>query len=96
LTCLEGRRYDASSLRLGTGNVCRIFDLVYHGSTIFLTMELLEGETLAQRLRRTGPMSTHEAFPLVAQMAAGLAAAHQAGVIHRDFKSSNVQASDRG
>src|SRR5208282_6533462 len=71
-------------------NVCRIFDLVYHGNTIFLTMELLEGETLSQRLRRTGAMTTGEALPLVAQMAAGLAAAHLAGIVHRDFKCSNV------
>lgn len=71
-------------------NVCRIFDLVFHESTIFLTMELLAGETLAQRLRRTGAMQPAEAFPLVAQMAAGLAAAHREGIVHRDFKSSNV------
>jgi serine/threonine protein kinase len=71
-------------------NVCRIFDLVYHGATIFLTMELLEGETLSQRLRRTGALTTSEAFPLVAQMAAALAAAHKAGIVHRDFKCSNV------
>ena len=71
-------------------NVCRIYDLVYHGTTIFLTMEMLEGETLAQRLLRTGAMTTEAAFPLVAQMAAGLAAAHRAGIVHRDLKCSNV------
>jgi len=71
-------------------NVCRIFDLVYHEAIIFLSMELLEGETLSQRLQRDGPMSASEALPLVAQMAAGLAAAHQAGVVHGDFKSNNV------
>lgn len=71
-------------------NVCRIFDLVPHDAIILLSMELLEGETLSQRLERAGPMSTSEALPLVAQMAAGLGAAHQAGVVHGDFKSSNV------
>ena len=80
-------------------NVCRIFDLVHHrttaggtgeGATIFLTMELLAGETLSQRLRRTGHMTTEAAFPVVAQMASALAAAHKAGIVHRDFKSSNV------
>jgi serine/threonine protein kinase len=80
-------------------NVCRIFDLVHHravagatgeGATIFLTMELLVGETLSQLLRRTGRMTTAEAFPLVAQMAAALAAAHKVGIVHRDFKSGNV------
>jgi serine/threonine protein kinase/tetratricopeptide (TPR) repeat protein len=75
-------------------NVCRIFDLFHDtlGSEniTFLIMELLEGETLHQRLLRTGRMTEAEALPLVRQMAAGLAAAHRAGVIHRDFKSSNV------
>ncbi len=81
-------------------NVCRIFDLQYHrvtgesggreGVTTFLTMELLEGETLSQRLRRAQRITPTEAFPMVAQMAAGLAAAHRAGIVHRDFKSANV------
>ncbi|HYR43163.1 MAG TPA: serine/threonine-protein kinase, partial [Terriglobia bacterium] len=80
-------------------NVCRIFDVFHHiesseggpGEKItFLSMELLTGETLTERLRRTGPMTPSEARPLVRQMVAALAAAHKAGVIHRDFKSSNV------
>jgi serine/threonine protein kinase/tetratricopeptide (TPR) repeat protein len=80
-------------------NVCRIFDVFHHieasvdgpGQKItFLSMELLRGETLTERLRRAGPMTPDEALPLVRQMAGALAAAHKAGVIHRDFKSSNV------
>ena len=79
-------------------NVCRIFDLGYHdvpGSPpqsriTFLTMELLGGETLAERLERSGRMSTAEALPIIRQMAAALDAAHRAGIIHRDFKSPNV------
>jgi tetratricopeptide (TPR) repeat protein/tRNA A-37 threonylcarbamoyl transferase component Bud32 len=77
-------------------NVCRIFDLGHHPrapdnkETVFLTMELLPGETLAERLRRTGRMSTAEALPLATQIAAGLAAAHRAGVVHRDLKPGNI------
>ena len=76
-------------------NVCRVFDLGHHrkpggGEVLFLTMELLEGETLAKLLKRVGRMTTTEAWPLVEQMAAGLNAAHQAGVVHRDFKPGNV------
>jgi tetratricopeptide (TPR) repeat protein/tRNA A-37 threonylcarbamoyl transferase component Bud32 len=77
-------------------NVCRIFDLGHHrrapsGDEIaFLTMELLPGETLAERLRRTGRMSTAEALPLATQIAAGLAAAHAAGIVHRDLKADNI------
>jgi serine/threonine protein kinase/tetratricopeptide (TPR) repeat protein len=77
-------------------NVCRIFDLFHHhdpasdDSVVFVTMELLCGETLAERLRRSGRMNAAELVPLVTQMAEGLDAAHQAGIIHRDFKPSNV------
>ncbi len=77
-------------------NVCRIFDVGYHDlergepPIVFLTMELLAGETLAARLRQVGSLSLAEALPIVVQLGAALAAAHAAGVIHRDFKSENV------
>jgi TolB-like protein/tRNA A-37 threonylcarbamoyl transferase component Bud32/Tfp pilus assembly protein PilF len=75
--------------------VCRVYEL-YQATTgtgmpiHFLTMEFLDGETLSARLARKGRMTTGEALPLVQQMCSGLAAAHAEGVIHRDFKSSNV------
>jgi serine/threonine-protein kinase len=75
-------------------NVCRIFDLGQHrdggGGAFFLTMELLDGETLADRIERRGRLPEAEALPLVRQMAAALGAAHDAGVVHRDFKPGNV------
>jgi eukaryotic-like serine/threonine-protein kinase len=77
-------------------HVCRIFDLYHHGvgsqrsEVTFVSMELLPGETLAERLRRTGRMLPAEALPLVSQMASGLAAAHDAGIIHRDLKPGNI------
>ncbi len=79
--------------------VCRIFDIFHHTretdsgqkeDIVYLSMELLEGETIAQRLKRKGPMTIDEARPLVRQMASALAAAHRAGVVHRDFKTANV------
>ena len=76
-------------------NVCRIHDIGLHPSSagpnarMFLTMELLPGETLARRLA-AGPMALKDAFPLIEQLAKGLEAAHQAGIIHRDFKTNNV------
>jgi serine/threonine protein kinase len=60
------------------------------GPVVFLTMELLNGETLAERLRRDGRFTTTDSLPILRQMAAGLSAAHRAGVVHRDFKSHNV------
>jgi len=82
-------------------NVCRIFDIGRHRTPrgeqiLFLTMELLGGETLADRLGRAGPMSTVEALPVVQQMAEALSAAHRADIIHRDFKSSNVMLAPSG
>lgn len=79
-------------------NVCRTFDAFRHRpdgaregvGVVFLTMELLPGETLSCYLRREGPLSLDHALPLVRQVAAGLGAAHAAGIVHRDFKSGNV------
>ena len=75
-------------------NICRVFEVGVHnrGNTglDFFVMELLEGETLAERIRRNGAISNAEAFPLIVQLAEGLSAAHQLGIVHRDFKSSNV------
>ncbi|HEX8814595.1 MAG TPA: WD40 repeat domain-containing serine/threonine-protein kinase [Terriglobales bacterium] len=81
--------------RVTHANVCRIFDLGTHQSPAgekitFLTMELLSGETLAENLKRSGPINLPEARQLIFEMADGLAAAHAAGVVHRDFKSANV------
>jgi serine/threonine protein kinase len=76
-------------------NVCRIFDVFPHRladgrELTFLSMELLEGVTLRQHLDAQGRLAPSAALPLARQMAAGLEAAHQAGVVHRDFKSANV------
>jgi serine/threonine protein kinase len=59
-----------------------------HG--ILIVFEMLEGESLIERLKRAGPMSFDELFPLVEQIWMGLVDAHKAGVIHRDLKPSNV------
>jgi Tol biopolymer transport system component len=93
------RREIALARQVTHRNVCRIFDVFRHRWTdaygreqevTGLSMELLHGETLAERLARAGVMAPVEALPLVAQMAAALDAAHAAGVVHRDFKPSNV------
>jgi len=86
------------SLRVTHRNVCRVYHMERHRpaessgkpEVVFLTMELLEGETLANRLQRQGKMSSQEARPLIRQMAEGLAAAHKEGVVHCDFKPGNV------
>ena len=60
------------------------------GQILFLTMELLPGETLSSLLARRRRLKRTEILPLLKQIAAGLDAAHAVGVIHRDFKSGNV------
>jgi tetratricopeptide (TPR) repeat protein len=80
-------------------NVSRVFDLFRHEppsgpAIVFLSMELLEGETLANHLRRQGAMPVTDAWNVARQLIAGLDAAHASGVIHRDFKSANVMLVD--
>ncbi|HBY61762.1 MAG TPA: hypothetical protein DEH78_18215, partial [Solibacterales bacterium] len=71
-------------------NVVRVFDLGGAGDTRFLTMELIEGETLAA-LRKAGRQYTpREAALLMAEVAEALEAAHAEGVIHRDLKPQNI------
>src|SRR5262249_26573124 len=75
-------------------NVCRVYELFAHaseqGEILFLVMELLDGETLTAAIGQRGRFRPDEAEPLLRQMAAALGAAHPHGVLHRDFKSSNV------
>src|SRR5438552_4105448 len=75
-------------------HVCRVYDLGRHGegdrAVWFLTMELLRGESLRERLDQRGRLPLVEVARLAEHMAAGLGAAHRAGVVHRDFKSANV------
>jgi len=81
-------------------NVCRVHDLFLHVDrgvdTILLSMELIEGETLQSRLLREGPLSLASAEPLIRQLLAGLAAAHDCGVIHRDLKPGNLMLTGDG
>lgn len=58
--------------------------------TPFIAMELLEGESLARRLRRLGPLSPAETFDVFSQLVRALARAHAAGIVHRDLKPDNV------
>ena len=70
-------------------NICQIHEIGEDAGTLFIVMELLEGESLADRLRR-GPLPISEAVPIGLGMLAALSALHGRGLVHRDLKPSNV------
>ena len=80
--------------KIGHPNVCRVYELFEdHQAGLkrwFLTMELLDGCTLSQRLRSQGSVTGAESRQILRGILAGLAAAHQLGIVHRDLKPSNV------
>ncbi|MDQ3149736.1 MAG: tetratricopeptide repeat-containing serine/threonine-protein kinase [Chloroflexota bacterium] len=76
-------------------HVCTLHDLAWDGDVPFLVMEHLSGETLGDRLSR-GSVPFSEFVPLALQMIDGLAHAHQAGIVHRDFKPANVMLTSHG
>jgi eukaryotic-like serine/threonine-protein kinase len=76
--------------RLAHPNVVRVFDVGEDDSRPFIAMEYVEGETLAELVARGGPLPPAEVATLGMQMCAGLAAAHAAGLVHRDVKPQNL------
>ena len=70
-------------------NILAVFDIGTHADTPFIVSELLEGETLRERLN-TGPVAVRKAIELALHIAYGLAAAHDKGITHRDLKPENV------
>src|SRR5436190_17521048 len=77
-------------------NVCRVFDIGESDGSLFLTMEYVDGEDLASVVRRIGRLSPDKATEIARQICAGLAAAHERGVIHRDLKPANVMLDGAG
>lgn len=77
-------------------NVCRVFDIGDADLVPFLSMEYVDGEDLASVVRRIGRLSPERATEIARQICAGLAAAHERGVIHRDLKPANVMLDSAG
>ncbi|HJX96249.1 MAG TPA: serine/threonine-protein kinase, partial [Candidatus Acidoferrum sp.] len=77
-------------------NVCRVFDIGDADGTPFLSMEYVDGEDLASVVRRIGRLSPDKATEVARQICAGLAAAHERGVVHRDLKPANVMLDGAG
>ena len=70
-------------------NICQIYEIGEDGGRLFIAMELLEGEALAERLRQ-GPLTAAQALPIGLGVLAALSALHARGIVHRDLKPSNV------
>jgi predicted Ser/Thr protein kinase len=77
-------------------NVCRVYDLGEVDGESFVAMEYVDGEDLASVLRRLGRPAKEKALEIARQICAGLAAAHDSGVIHRDLKPANIMVDGRG
>ncbi len=76
-------------------NICTIHSIEQHERRHFIVMELLEGETLAQKMGRQ-PMDLDKLLPLGLQIADALESAHSKGIVHRDIKPANIFLSERG
>jgi serine/threonine protein kinase len=76
-------------------NICQLHDVGAHDGVRYLVMELLEGETLAERLRR-GPLPMEQVLRCGAEIATGLQAAYCSGVVHRDLKPGNIMLTKSG
>ncbi len=85
-----------TALKVTHPNVCRVHDIGDVDGRMFLTMEYVDGEDLASLLRRIGRLPQDKAHQIARQLCAGLAAAHDSGILHRDLKPANIMIDGRG
>ena len=77
-------------------NVCRVYDIGETEGMAYISMEFINGEDLGSLLRRIGRLPTDKALQMARQLCAGVAAAHEKGVLHRDLKPANVMIDSDG
>jgi predicted Ser/Thr protein kinase len=82
--------------QLSHPNICRVYDIAEAQGQHFLSMEYIDGEDLASLVKRIGYLSNEKALDIARQLVAGLAAAHERGVLHRDLKPANIMLDGRG
>lgn len=77
-------------------NLVHVFDVKIQHEINYLIMEFVDGETVAERLKRIGKLHEHEAFEIIKEASEGLAEAHARGIVHRDIKPDNIMISREG
>jgi len=82
--------------RLDDRRVVQVYDVGRQGPLSYIVMQLIKGETLAQRVLRQGALAQEEALAIMKEVLGGLAAAHKAGIVHRDLKPSNIMIDESG
>src|SRR5438034_6028584 len=81
---------------LNDPHICTIHDVGRHGELDYLVLEYLEGQTLADHLRRSPQLPVEEALAIAVQIGDALGRAHRLGIVHRDLKPGNVMLVRRG
>jgi hypothetical protein len=77
-------------------NVCRVYNIIEYKGWHFILMEFVKGEELSSVLKRFGRLPADKATEIARQICAGLAAAHEVGVVHRDLKPGNIMIDEKG
>ncbi len=90
------RREARSAARINHQNVVRVFDVSEEEGLHYIVMELVQGETARQRVKRKGTLTVGEALEIIYGAASGLGEAHSKGFIHRDIKPDNVMIASNG